>query len=209
MPSATTYERPDRSVDDALRAAQLAAVASTRDKQAFADLFDYYAPRVLGFLTRTGLPATIAEDCMQDVMVTLWHKAGQYDPTRASVTTWVFTIARNRKIDTIRKLRRPEPLDLPWGPEATEPADETLSKWQDRGRLVRAIAALPAKQREMIEQAFYGDHSHGEIAARTGLPLGTIKSRIRLAIDRLRHSLQTDGGIEGGIDGAMTRGDRR
>lgn len=129
---------------------------------------------------------------MQDVMVTLWRKAHLYDPTRATVSTWLFTIARNRKIDLIRRSRRPEPEDLPWGPQPEPEQAEVLALQQDSRRLAEAVAQLPEKQRELVERAFYGDLSHSEIAAETGLPLGTIKSRIRLAIERLRHAMDTD-----------------
>lgn len=180
------------SNDEGQWAALLVTVGTHRDRAAFEKLFAYYGPRVKAFLMRTGLGATEAEDCMQDVMVTLWRKAHLYDPTRATVATWLFTIARNRKIDLIRKSRRPEPEDLPWGPEPEPDQADAMALRQDSAKLADAVAQLPSKQRELIERAFYGDLSHSEIAAETGLPLGTIKSRIRLAIDRLRHAMQTE-----------------
>jgi len=112
-----------------------------------------------------------------------------YDPGRASVATWIFTIARNRRIDMIRKSRRPEPEELPWGPEAAPEQADVLALQQDSARLAEALKQLPEKQRYLVERAFFGDMTHSEIAAETGLPLGTIKSRIRLAIERLRHSM--------------------
>ncbi|PWJ12512.1 RNA polymerase sigma-70 factor, ECF subfamily [Jannaschia seohaensis] len=178
--------------DEGHWAALLVSVGRDRDREAFAELFERFAPRVKAFLIRTGLTPGLAEDCMQDVMVTLWRKAHLYDPTRATVSTWLFTIARNRKIDMIRKSRRPEPEDLPWGPEPEPAQAEALALREDSRRLAEAVAQLPPKQRDLIERAFYGDLSHSEIAAETGLPLGTIKSRIRLAIDRLRHAMDTD-----------------
>ena len=178
--------------DEAYWSAQLVAVGRERDRTAFAALFRQYAPRIKAFLMRTGLAEPVAEDCMQDVMVTIWRKAHMFDPARASVATWLFTIARNRKIDLIRRARRPEPEDLPWGPEP-EPAQVDALAFQEEGRrLAQAVAQLPPKQRELIERAFYGDLSHTEIAADTGLPLGTIKSRIRLAIARLRHAMDNE-----------------
>jgi RNA polymerase sigma-70 factor (ECF subfamily) len=131
----------------------------------------------------------MAEECAQDVMATLWQKAHLFDPTRASVATWVFTIARNRRIDALRKARRPEPEELPWGPEPEPDQAEVMEAQQDTERLGTALAQLPEKQRALIERAFYGDLSHSEIAAETGLPLGTIKSRIRLALERLRQQM--------------------
>ncbi|SDZ03407.1 RNA polymerase sigma-70 factor, ECF subfamily [Jannaschia faecimaris] len=180
----------------------LVAVGAERDTDAFEALFRYYAPRVKAYLMRTGLTAAMAEDCMQDVMVTLWRKAHLYDPTRAAVSTWLFTIARNRKIDLIRRAQRSEPEDLPWGPEPEPDQADALGMLQESDRLAMAVAELPPKQRDLVERAYFGDATHSEIAAATGLPLGTIKSRIRLAIDRLRHSLQADvSGASGFADG--------
>ncbi len=160
-----------------------------RDEDAFAELFVHFAPRVKAFLMRSGSAEALAEECMQDVMATLWRKAHMFDPTRASVATWIFTIARNRKIDVLRRQRRPEPEDLTWGPEHEPDQEDVLAMQQEAERLGRAIAALPEKQRHLIERAYYGDLTHSEIAEETGLPLGTIKSRIRLALDRLRHAM--------------------
>ncbi len=170
----------------------VARVRDLRDEAAFASLFDHFAPRIKGFLMRSGADAATAEECAQDVMATVWHKAHLFDPARASVATWVFTIARNRRIDTIRRQRRPEPEDLGWGPEAEPDQADALALQQESARLGRALAALPDKQRTLIERAYFGDLSHSEIAAETGLPLGTIKSRIRLALDRLRHAMSQE-----------------
>ena len=165
-------------------------IRENQDQAAFAELFQYFAPRVKAFLMRSGADATLAEECTQEVMATLWQKAHLFDASRASVATWVFTIARNRKIDALRKQRRPEPEDLDWGPEDEPDQEDILSLQQESEQLGRAIATLPEKQRELIEKAYFGDLSHSEIAEQTGLPLGTIKSRIRLALDRLRHAMK-------------------
>ena len=161
-----------------------------QDQAAFADLFQHFAPRVKAFLMKSGADAATAEECAQDVMATLWRKAHLFDPARASVATWIFTIARNRRIDLLRKSRRPEPEDLTWGPEAEPDQEDVLALQQDSARLKAAIAELPENQRLLIERAYFGDLSHSEIAAETGLPLGTIKSRIRLALERLRHAMR-------------------
>jgi len=170
-------------------AERLSRVRDHRDEGAFAEVFHHFAPRVKAFLMRSGADPAMAEECVQEVMATVWHKAAQFDPERASVATWIFTIARNKKIDVLRRQRRPEPEDLPWGPEAEPDQAERLGLQQESEQLGAAIAALPAKQRDLIEKAYFGDLSHAEIAEQTGLPLGTIKSRIRLALDRLRHAM--------------------
>lgn len=170
--------------------AQINAVRDQQDSRAFAELFGYFAPRVKSFLMKSGSSPDMAEEVAQEVMATLWNKAHQFDPAKASVSTWIFTIARNRRIDMIRKQRRPEPEDLPWGPEADPDQADALALQQETEQLGQALAALPQKQRDLINKAYFGDLSHSEIADQTGLPLGTIKSRIRLALDRLRHNMK-------------------
>lgn len=165
-------------------------VRDAQDQAAFAELFTHFAPRVKAFLMKSGADATLAEECAQDVMATLWQKSHLFDPSRASAATWVFTIARNRRIDAIRKMRRPEPEDLPWGPETEPDQADVLVLQQESEQLGQAISELPEKQRTLIEKAYFGDLTHNEIAEQTGLPLGTIKSRIRLALDRLRHAMK-------------------
>lgn len=165
-------------------------IRDQQDTAAFASVFHHFAPRVKAFLMRSGADAGLAEECTQEVMATLWQKAHLYDPTRASAATWIFTIARNRKIDALRKMRRPEPEDLPWGPDDTPDQEDVLALQQESKKLEEAITTLPPKQKDLIERAYFGDLSHSEIAAETGLPLGTIKSRIRLALDRLRHAMK-------------------
>jgi len=167
----------------------LERIRDNKDQKAFVELFQHFAPRVKAFLMRGGTDAAMADETAQEVMATVWQKAHLFDPARASAATWIFTIARNRKIDAIRKQRRPEPEDLTWGPEAEPDQDDVIALQQESAKLTEAIKTLPDKQRVLIEQAYYGDLSHSEIAEQTGLPLGTIKSRIRLALERLRHSM--------------------
>jgi len=167
----------------------LKQVAEAKDTDAFAALFEHFAPRVKAFLIKSGADHALAEECAQDVMVTVWSKAAQFDPSRASAATWIFTIARNRRIDMLRRDRRPEPEELFWGPEQEPDQHDVLVLQQESDQLGAAIAELPEKQRLMIERAYFGELTHNEIAAETGLPLGTIKSRIRLALERLRHNL--------------------
>ena len=189
------YAAPQRSVqgwqlaktDETDWAALMLAVRDRQDKAAFAALFRHFAPRVKAFLMKSGTEAALAEDCAQDVLATVWQKAHLFDPSRASVATWVFTIARNRRIDIARRDRRPEPEALDWGGDGHEPDQaEVYEAAQETARLTEALSTLPEAQRALVARAFYGDLSHSELAAETGLPLGTIKSRIRLALERLR-----------------------
>lgn len=167
----------------------LLAVRDRRDRQAFARLFDHFAPRVKAMLLRSGLRDGTAEDVVQDVMLAVWRKADQFDPHRAQASAWIYRIARNRQIDLVR--RRPPPL-----PEALDEAAETepdaaqiLALQQETGRLKAALDSLSPDQTRTIEQAFLEELTHTEISQATGLPLGTIKSRIRLGLDRLRKEL--------------------
>ncbi|WP_201288964.1 sigma-70 family RNA polymerase sigma factor [Profundibacterium mesophilum] len=168
--------------------AQLRRVAEG-DRAAFALLYAHFAPRLKSFMLRSGAGETLAEDIAQDVMASVWHKAPQFDAARAGASTWIFTIARNRRIDDQRRAARPEPEVLDWGPEPEPDPTEALSVQAETDLLHRALHGLPQAQRELIERAYFGEQSHREIAVLTGLPLGTIKSRIRLALDRLRHGM--------------------
>lgn len=166
------------------------AVRDKRDRAAFAALFDHFAPRLKGFIMRSGTGSGQAEEVVQDVMLTVWRKAEQFDPERAPVSAWIYKIARNRQIDVIRKESSPLPEELGEAPEAEPDASQILAFEQEAGRLKQALDRLRPDQREIIERAYLGELSHQEISTQTGLPLGTIKSRIRLGLERLRHELK-------------------
>lgn len=170
-------------------AKDLDLIKTAKSEVAFGRLFDHFAPRVKAFLMKSGADAAMAEECAQEVMVTVWHKSHLFDPMRASASTWIFTIARNKKIDALRKQHRPTPEDLGWGPEHEPDQEEVVGLQQETEKLGEAIANLPEKQRVLVERAYFEEMSHNEIAEATGLPLGTIKSRIRLALERLRHAM--------------------
>lgn len=167
------------------------AVGEARDGRAFQLLFDHFAPRVKGYLMRLGAGNAVAEDLAQEALLIVWRKAALFDPAKASAATWIFTIARNLRIDAIRKERRPEldanePLLLPG---AERQADEGIYWAKAEGRLKTALADLPREQAEIIELSFLAEKPHSTIANELGLPLGTVKSRIRLAMARLRLAL--------------------
>lgn len=163
-------------------------VAREADKAAFTELFDHFAPRVKAYLMRLGAQAGQAEDLTQDVMVTVWRKAALFDDRQASAATWIFTIARNRRIDAIRRTRRPEidPNDPLFVPDAEPQPDAVLVTAEREDRLRAAMAKLSDDQRALLVQAFYDGKSHSEIAAATRLPLGTVKSRLRNIFAKLR-----------------------
>jgi RNA polymerase sigma factor (sigma-70 family) len=162
----------------------------SRDAEHFAELFGHFAPRVKAFLMKSGASESLAEETTQEAMAAVWQKAAMFDPSLASAATWIFTVVRNKQIDAIRKQRRPQPEDLPWGEDAPASAESIVAASQEHQMLRRCLAELPDPQRRMIEQAYFGDLSHHEIAESTGLPLGTIKSRIRLGLERLRYEMK-------------------
>ena len=164
------------------------AVAATRDRAAFAELFAHFAPRLKSFLRRQGADDAAAEDLAQETMLSVWRKAALFDPQRASAGTWIFTIARNLRIDAVRKLARPEfdPEDPAFVPDSEPAADDAISAEETGDRVRAALAGLPEEQAEVIRLSFYEDKPHAEIASQLSLPLGTVKSRLRLAMKRIR-----------------------
>jgi RNA polymerase sigma-70 factor (ECF subfamily) len=164
-------------------------IAQNRDKACFADIFEYFAPRVKSFLMKGGSTPEQAEELAQETMLTVWHRAASFDPTQASASTWIFTIARNKKIDVLRKLKRQsiDSLDTVQIEDETPLPPETMMRAEEVTTIGRALKQLPAEQADLIRKSFFEDKSHAQIAQETGIPLGTIKSRIRLALQRLRH----------------------
>lgn len=179
-------------------AALVARVAGSRDKEAFASLFDHYAPRLIAYLERLGAESALAEEVMQDTMTALWRKADTFDPAKSSVGTWLYRIARNRRIDLLRR-NRGQMVDIdetaPVVDDAPQP-DENVFATERESFIRRAMRTLPPEQVALVRLAFFEERSHSEIAAATGLPLGTVKSRIRLAFGRLRRSLEADGVVD-------------
>jgi len=174
----------------------LAKVGKTRDVEQFELLFRHFAPRVKAYMARTGSAAG-AEELMQETMVAVWNKAAMYDPARGAASTWIFSIARNLRIDAYRRDRRPEldPDDPAFQPSAEPAADRRLEGEQSAELIRRALATLPPDQAEVLRLAFYEDNSQSTIAAALDLPLGTVKSRMRLAFSKLRSVLGQPGDL--------------
>lgn len=170
----------------------LQRIAERGDVQAFQSLFATYAPRVRSYMLRQGADATSAEELAQETMLTVWRKAALYDGEKGSATTWIFTIARNLRIDRLR--REPAWQALPEGhdeEQSDDPApDDTLSEKERGARVREALAALPPDQHEVVSLSYLEGLSHSEIAERLALPLGTVKSRIRLAYQKIREAVE-------------------
>ncbi len=188
-------ERVRPNTQARLFATLMARVGADRDREAFAALFGHFAPRIRAFLINRRVPAALADDLTQDVMLAVWRRAASFDPAKAAVSTWIYTIARNLHIDHFRKQVRAGKMDEQdpiLQPEPAPEADELVSRSEEVDTVARALAELPADQKSVLELAFVEGLSHSEIATRLDLPLGTVKSRVRLAMTKLRLSLGED-----------------
>jgi RNA polymerase sigma-70 factor (ECF subfamily) len=173
-------------------AALLFRVAESRDRAAFATVFDHFAPRVKSFMMRKGASPELAEDLVQETMIAVWSKAALYSPERGAASTWVFTIARNLRIDRLRRESSAHFVDLENFDAPSEDAsgDEVLNRSQEDAQVARALAQIPPEQRELLILSYVEDVPQSMIAERLKLPLGTVKSRMRLAYRRMRKLLE-------------------
>ncbi|TWA95995.1 RNA polymerase sigma-70 factor (ECF subfamily) [Bradyrhizobium stylosanthis] len=171
-------------------------VASDSDREAFKRLFEHFAPRIKGLMLKAGCSADEAEEIAQNTMIAIWRKAHQFDPATAGAPAWIFTIARNLRIDLFRRRVRADRLqtgsELPDEPDQAETADILMSRVQDAARIAAAIEQLSAEQSMVVRLSFIEERPHPEIASTLGIPLGTVKSRIRLAMNRLRDILDEE-----------------
>ena len=170
----------------------LEQIAESGDRRAFSAIFTHFAPRVKGFLMKGGASAEEAEDLAQEVMVKVLKKAKLFDSSKASAATWIFAIARNARIDAIRRANKPdlnadEPLLVP---EESPRADYMCELKERDARIAKAVSDLPAEQQAVMAMHFYEDESHSAIAERLDVPLGTVKSRLRLAFEKVRKELE-------------------
>jgi len=171
--------------------ALLTSVAERKDREAFTALFRHFGPRIRAWLARGGGDACRVDDVLQEVFSTIWRKAKLYDRGRASAATWIFTIARNHRIDAFRRDRRPEfdPRDPAFQPDPSPDGEQALAERERADAVRAALATLGEEQREILRLSFYEGESYSAIAIRLGIPLGTVKSRARLAFRNLRAEL--------------------
>ena len=165
----------------------LVSIAKKRDKEAFKTIYKHYAPRVKSYLIKQGATVVSAEELSQETLMSVWRKADRYDPKKASAGTWIFTVARNLRIDSLRKENRPQfdPNDPSFLPDNETPPDDNITISETRELVGKAIKELPAEQADVIRLSFYSDKAHTTIADELGIPLGTVKSRMRLAMKKL------------------------
>ena len=173
----------------------LAKVAESQDIGSFKKIFDYFSPRLKSFLMRSGADEAIAEEIIQETMTIIWTNADYYDPKMASPSTWIYTIARNKKIDILRKSRKAilEDIDTAVLPPVESKADENIEHDQKFEMITQYLDDLPEDQLNLLKMNFFEEKSHGEISEITKIPLGTVKSRIRLALEKIRGKLEKDG----------------
>lgn len=178
------------TADDA--ADLIEAIAQRQDRAAFATLFRHYGPRIRSFVMRGGADAETSQEVAQEAMIMVWRKAATFDRSRASAATWIYTIARNKRIDLLRRIGKPAIEVDDWltifAPE-NEDADKSVLAGQTYERLKELMSGLSAEQLLVIRKAFFEDKTHTVIAEELALPLGTVKSRIRLALQKLRQEL--------------------
>lgn len=182
-----------RPLDGAEAAALVSAIATDKDRQAFARLFAFYGPRLKAFLARQGFSDSDCDDLIQDTMLTVWRKADGFDATRGAVSTWVFTISRNLGIDRRRRLNRRAAEDELYPVEDVDPspsAEGVMLSRETEIRVRTALGKLPPEQAEVIALSFFSQSPQTEISKALGIPLGTVKSRVRLAMNRLRQLLE-------------------
>jgi len=184
---------PEPVPPDEDMAALVHAVAMRGDRQAFAVLFKHFAPRVASYLRRGGMPAASAEDLAQEAMAILWRKSASYDPARGGVATWIFTIARNLRIDRHRRdgasawsFIEGEDAERPDHPDPAASPEERLAERQQEARVRAALRGLSREHVQVLQLSYFSESPHSEIARELGIPLGTVKSRIRRALITLR-----------------------
>lgn len=186
-----TAGRTSQSDDGLDLSACIEAIAAEKSRVAFTTLFNHMAPRIKAYCLKRGANPAEAEETAQETMIQVWRRAGQYDPARASATTWVFTIARNKRIDLFRKEQHPEVTadDLIQSMSDPVDAESRLEQAEAGETLAEKIRDLSPDQAEVIHKAFFEDKTHQAISEELDVPLGTVKSRIRLALTKLRSSM--------------------
>ena len=172
----------------------IVSIATRTDQEAFTALFQHFAPRVKSFMKRSGLGEAMAEELAQETLVVVWRKAALFNPTGSSASAWIFTIARNLRIDALRREKRgsgsESDIDAELLVDESPPADIVFDVTRTESRVRDALQGLPDEQLRVVELSFYHEKAHAKIAATLNIPLGTVKSRLRLAMSKLRTILE-------------------
>jgi len=186
-------EQPGRQTDWAGR---IAKIAAQEDRIAFSELFEYFAPRIKAFMLRSGAGEANAEELAQETMLMVWRKAALFNPSSSGAAAWIFTIARNLRIDAHRRDQRGgiregdgSDVEIEFEVDDAPLPDSKLETVQSEERVRAALSQLPDDQMRVVELSFFEEKAHAEIAQALDIPLGTVKSRLRLAMGRLRNLL--------------------
>ena len=173
-------------------AVNLARISENQDREAFGEVFQHFGPRLKSFMIRKGADQPLAEELVQETMLTVWRKAQLYSTEKGTVTTWIFTIARNLRIDRIRRESSQQFTDLAdYDAPSDDPgSDDQVMQMQQQVKVRDALQNLPEEQRQIIHMSYIDDMTQSEIADQLELPLGTVKSRMRLAYRKLRTGLE-------------------
>jgi RNA polymerase sigma-70 factor, ECF subfamily len=181
-------------IDPVEWASLICAIARNQDRSAFATLFEYFAPRIKAFVKRSGMTDANAEELAQETMLMVWRKAALFDPASVGAAAWIFTIARNLRIDAHRREKRggmveTSDIEIEFQVDEAPLPDSQLAAMQSEDRIRSAVGKLSEDHRRVVELSFFEERAHAEIAKVLEIPLGTVKSRLRLAMGRLRHLL--------------------
>jgi RNA polymerase sigma-70 factor (ECF subfamily) len=169
-------------------------IADSQNTDSFAIIFKHFAPRLKSYLMKLGAVDNQAEEVIQEVMIAVWTKSASYDSSKSSVGTWIYTIARNKRIDKIRKDKRhyltesDEGLEIPV--ESTQ--EKEIFSGQMSIMLKKYIENLPEEQGKLLKLSYFFDKTHSDISEELDIPLGTVKSRIRLALTKMRHLVEVN-----------------
>lgn len=174
-------------------AADLLVRTASGDQSAFAELYDMLSPRVFGLILRVLVNRSQSEEVLQEVFLEVWQSAGRFAPNKGQGRTWILTIAHRRAVDRVRASQSSTDRDIKAGFKDLGIAHDSVAEQVELSvegeKVVAALTDLPDAQRESIVLAYYGGYSQSEIAALLGIPLGTIKTRMRDGLSRLRHTL--------------------
>lgn len=177
-------------------AGRISKIAAQKDRIAFSELFEYFAPRIKAFMLRSGASAANAEELAQETMLMVWRKAALFNPSTSGAAAWIFTIARNLRIDAHRREQRGgiregdgSDVGIEFEVDDAPLPDSKLEAVQTEERVRAALSQLPDDQMRVVELSFFEEKAHAEIAQALDIPLGTVKSRLRLAMGRLRNLL--------------------
>ena len=167
-------------------------IVDNQDKASFACIFKYFAPRLKSFFVKLGCSESQAEEIIQEVMIAVWTKAGTYDKSKSSVSTWIYTIAKNKRIDKIRKEKKHFTVDSDEGLEIPTPSkqEDELHSSEISVKIADTLKFLPAEQAELLKLSYFYEKTHTDIANDLKLPLGTVKSRIRLALSKMKNLVE-------------------